>query len=209
MPAAAKCLGWGMNLCWSLLVLLCVLPAARTVERRAVCYSPGPVFMQLFLVQENIEHAVVISGDITGLKPGGEHGFHVHEYGDLTNGCNSTGGHFNPMNKDHGAPADRERHVGDLGNIKAETDGKARVFISDDMISLVGHHNILGRALVVHADKDDLGKGGTPASKTSGNAGARLACCVIGFVASSAWTRPDVRLLFAALVVIGLLGHRV
>uniref|UniRef100_A0A224Z595 superoxide dismutase n=1 Tax=Rhipicephalus zambeziensis TaxID=60191 RepID=A0A224Z595_9ACAR len=179
----------------SLLVLLSVLHVTRTVERRAVCYAPGAVFMQLFFVQESVEHSVVITGEITGLHPG-EHGLHVHSYGDLTNGCNSTKGHFNPMHKDHGGPEDRERHVGDLGNIKAEADGKARVYITDSMISLVGHHNIIGRAMVVHANRDDFGKGGTNESKTSGSAGPRLACCVIGFVSGSAWNSPDLRLLF-------------
>ncbi|KAH7947602.1 hypothetical protein HPB52_013954 [Rhipicephalus sanguineus] len=152
----------------------------------------------------SVEHSVVITGEITGLQPGA-HGLHVHAYGDLTNGCNSTKGHFNPMHKDHGAPEDRERHVGDLGNIKAEADGKARVYITDSMISLVGHHNIIGRAMVVHANPDDLGKGGTNESKTSGSAGPRLACCVIGFVSGSGWTSPDLRLLFttfAFLIVV-------
>ncbi|KAK8761672.1 hypothetical protein V5799_027060 [Amblyomma americanum] len=189
---------------FSLLVLVCIVPAARTVERRAVCYAPGPVFMQLFFVQESIEHSVVITGDITGLQPG-SHGFHVHAFGDLTNGCNSTGPHFNPMHKDHGSPEDRERHVGDLGNIKADADGKARVYITDGMISLVGHHNIIGRAMVVHANPDDLGKGGTEDSKNTGSAGGRLACCVIGFVSGSAWTTPDLRLMLTTLAfVVGL-----
>lgn len=185
----------------SLLVLLCVLHVTRTVERRAVCYAPGSVFMQLFFVQESVEHSVVITGEITGLQPGA-HGLHVHAYGDLTNGCNSTKGHFNPMHKDHGGPEDRERHVGDLGNIKAEADGKARVYITDSMISLIGHHNIIGRAMVVHANPDDLGKGGTNESKTSGSAGPRLACCVIGFVSGSAWNSPDLRLLFTAFTLL-------
>uniref|UniRef100_A0A6M2D332 superoxide dismutase n=2 Tax=Rhipicephalus microplus TaxID=6941 RepID=A0A6M2D332_RHIMP len=185
----------------SLLVLLCVLHVTRTVERRAVCYAPGSVFMQLFFVQESVEHSVVITGEITGLQPGA-HGLHVHAYGDLTNGCNSTKGHFNPMHKDHGGPEDRERHVGDLGNIKAEADGKARVYITDSMISLIGHHNIIGRAMVVHANPDDLGKGGTNDSKTSGSAGPRLACCVIGFVSGSAWNSPDLRLLFTAFTLL-------
>ncbi|KAH6927559.1 hypothetical protein HPB50_005676 [Hyalomma asiaticum] len=149
----------------------------------------------------SIEHSVVITGEITGLQPGA-HGLHVHAYGDLTNGCNSTKGHFNPMHKDHGAPEDRERHVGDLGNIKAEADGKARVYITDSMISLVGHHNIIGRAMVVHANPDDLGKGGTNESKASGSAGPRLACCVIGFVSGSGWTSPDLRLLFATFAFV-------
>ncbi|KAH8020636.1 hypothetical protein HPB51_002585 [Rhipicephalus microplus] len=149
----------------------------------------------------SVEHSVVITGEITGLQPGA-HGLHVHAYGDLTNGCNSTKGHFNPMHKDHGGPEDRERHVGDLGNIKAEADGKARVYITDSMISLIGHHNIIGRAMVVHANPDDLGKGGTNDSKTSGSAGPRLACCVIGFVSGSAWNSPDLRLLFTAFTLL-------
>jgi len=41
---------------------------------------------------------VKIFGDLSNLEPG-LHGFHVHQYGDIyTNGCLSTGGHFNPEN---------------------------------------------------------------------------------------------------------------
>ncbi|GJN30728.1 hypothetical protein PR202_gb19061 [Eleusine coracana subsp. coracana] len=69
------------------------------------------------------------------------------------------GPHFNPHNKPHGAPIDDERHVGDLGNIVANRDGVAEVFIKDLQISLTGPHSILGRAVVVHADPDDLGRG--------------------------------------------------
>ncbi|XP_029839112.2 superoxide dismutase [Cu-Zn] [Ixodes scapularis] len=178
-----------------IIAALFLLPCATAIERRAVCYSPGNVSMMLFFVQENIEHAVVINGEIVGLTPG-DHGLHVHSLGDLTNGCNSTGTHFNPMHKDHGAREDRERHVGDLGNINADVTGKARVYISDGMISLIGHHNIIGRALVVHALPDDLGRGGTDESKATGSSGARLACCVIGFQSGTGWPSPNSRLLF-------------
>ncbi|KAH7571699.1 hypothetical protein JRO89_XS04G0121100 [Xanthoceras sorbifolium] len=99
-----------------------------------------------------------VKGNISGLKPG-LHGFHIHALGDTTNGCNSTGPHFNPLKKNHGAPSDNERHAGDLGNIVAGPDGVAVVSISDRQIPLSGQHSILGRAVVVHADPDDLGKG--------------------------------------------------
>uniref|UniRef100_A0A0E0KAK9 superoxide dismutase n=1 Tax=Oryza punctata TaxID=4537 RepID=A0A0E0KAK9_ORYPU len=98
-----------------------------------------------------------VRGRVTGLAPG-LHGFHIHSFGDTTNGCNSTGPHFNPHNKSHGAPSDDERHVGDLGNIVANKDGVADIFIKDLQISLSGPHSILGRAVVVHADSDDLGR---------------------------------------------------
>jgi hypothetical protein len=54
-----------------------------------------------------------IKGEIKGLKPG-SHGFHVHQYGDTTNGCTSAGAHLNPHNKTHGGPKDDNRHMGDL-----------------------------------------------------------------------------------------------
>lgn len=114
----------------------------------------------------------------------GKHGFHVHEFGDNTNGCMSAGPHFNPNKKEHGAPDAAIRHVGDLGNIVADESGKAKVNINDSLISLTGPNSILGRTVVVHADVDDLGLGGHELSKTTGNAGGRIGCGVIGFSSS-------------------------
>jgi len=64
-----------------------------------------------------------VTGSVSGLKPG-LHGFHVHALGDTTNGCMSTGPHYNPVGKEHGAPEDENRHAGDLGNITVGDDGK-------------------------------------------------------------------------------------
>ncbi|XP_057961039.1 superoxide dismutase [Cu-Zn] 4A isoform X2 [Malania oleifera] len=120
-----------------------------------------------------------VTGCVSGLKPG-LHGFHVHALGDTTNGCMSTGPHFNPAAKEHGAPEDENRHAGDLGNITAGPDGTAKFTITDSQIPLVGPNSIVGRAVVVHVDPDDLGKGGHELSKSTGNAGGRIACGVIG-----------------------------
>jgi len=122
---------------------------------------------------------VLVTGTVKGLTPG-KHGIHVHEFGDSTDGCTSAGAHFNPHGKEHGAPQDANRHVGDLGNLEADASGVAQVKIEDSLISLTGDLSIIGRSLVVHADPDDLGKGGHELSKTTGNAGARAACGVIG-----------------------------
>ena len=117
---------------------------------------------------------------IKGLKDG-EHGFHIHEYGDLSDSCKSACAHFNPYNKKHGGRNSKERHVGDLGNIISKN-GIAKGYFYDDMISLDYKHTccIIGRSVIVHEDRDDLGKGGDEESLKTGNAGKRLACGVIG-----------------------------
>uniref|UniRef100_A0A8J2RDR5 Superoxide dismutase [Cu-Zn] n=1 Tax=Daphnia galeata TaxID=27404 RepID=A0A8J2RDR5_9CRUS len=117
--------------------------------------------------------AVNVKGEVTGLTPG-DHGFHVHEFGDYTNGCMSAGPHFNPTAVEHGGPTDEVRHVGDLGNIVANESGVATVDIEDCLLSLSGVNGIIGRTVVVHADPDDFGKGGHELSKVTGNAGARV-----------------------------------
>lgn len=93
----------------------------------------------------------------------------------------SAGTHFNPYGKQHGGPKDENRHAGDLGNITAGEDGEAIVDITDKQIPLTGNNNIIGRSVVVHADPDDLGKGGHDDSLTTGHAGGRLSCGVIGY----------------------------
>ncbi|KAK5076686.1 Superoxide dismutase [Cu-Zn] [Lithohypha guttulata] len=121
-----------------------------------------------------------ISWDITGHDSDAERGMHIHQFGDNTNGCTSAGPHFNPFGKQHGAPEDSERHVGDLGNFKTDGSGNAKGSVTDSHIKLIGEHSVLGRTIVVHAGTDDLGKGGHEESKKTGNAGGRPACGVIG-----------------------------
>ncbi len=117
---------------------------------------------------------VKVTGEVSGLAPG-KHGFHVHEFGDISNPGDGkcAGGHFNPEKTMHGAPDADERHVGDLGNIEANADGVATIDMTDSVIRLIGPHGIVGRSIVIHADPDDFGQ-------PTGNAGARVAFGVIG-----------------------------
>ncbi|XP_031198130.1 extracellular superoxide dismutase [Cu-Zn] [Mastomys coucha] len=105
---------------------------------------------------------------------------HVHEFGDLSQGCDSTGAHYNPLDVQH------PQHPGDFGNF-AVRNGHLWKHRAGLTASLAGPHSILGRAVVVHAGEDDLGKGGNQASLQNGNAGRRLACCVVGTSSSAAW----------------------
>ncbi|OCH92835.1 copper/zinc binding superoxide dismutase [Obba rivulosa] len=125
---------------------------------------------------------VTISGELSGLDPSALRGFHIHAQGDLSAGCVSAGPHFNPFGHTHGAPSDAARHVGDLGNIAGNKDGVAKFTIEDSLVSLNGPLSVVGRAIVLHAGTDDLGKGGDEESLKTGNAGARAACGVIGIV---------------------------
>lgn len=110
----------------------------------------------------------------------GEHGFHIHKCGDLTQSCKSACDHFNPHNNDHGGLTTHNSHVGDLGNITSK-DKIAKGIIRTDKITLhQGKTNIIGRMIIVHEDRDDLGQGDNDESLKTGNAGSRLACGVIG-----------------------------
>ena len=120
--------------------------------------------------------------DVTGLKKNALHGFHVHECGDMSEQCESMCAHFNPYHKTHGCPGKRERHVGDLGNLQTDTQGRAQYHMYDDVIQLRGtKSNILGRGLIIHADADDCGGTDHQLSSTTGNSGKRIACAVIGY----------------------------
>ena len=117
--------------------------------------------------------------------PAGKHGFHIHEFGDMSDGCATLGAHWNPTGQEHGSVHSRVRHAGDFGNVEK---GKVyRYFIKDARI-LSGSttFRVLGRSVVIHEDEDDLGLGGAPDSKTTGGSGARIGCAIIGLCSSKA-----------------------
>ncbi len=120
------------------------------------------------------DKGVVVVANISGLTPG-KHGFHIHEYGDASSPDGmASGGHFNPHKMEHGAPASTKRHVGDMGNIEADSEGHAKLELTDPALGFSGATSILGRGVVVHEGADDL------TSQPAGNAGKRLAVGVIG-----------------------------
>jgi Cu-Zn family superoxide dismutase len=140
----------------------------------AVLYPAGDSQVHGTILFEKVSGGVKVTADITGLSPG-DHGFHIHEYGDCSSSdAASAGGHFNPAKMSHGGPHDPARHEGDMGNITAGADGKAHLEWTDPMMSLEGRNSILGRSVIVHAGTDDM------KTQPTGNSGARVACGVIG-----------------------------
>jgi Cu-Zn family superoxide dismutase len=120
------------------------------------------------------EGGVRVEGVLSGLTPGGEHGFHVHQNGDCSDPeGKSAGPHFNPSEKEHGDIVG-DSHVGDLGNISADDQGRATINVVKANATLgTDDHSYIGRAVVVHAKADDL------QSQPAGDSGGRVACGVI------------------------------
>lgn len=120
-------------------------------------------------------NAVLIAGEVRGLAPNKEHGFHIHEKGDCSSGDGmGTGGHFNPNAQAHGAHGHSSHHAGDLASLKADASGVARFSYTSTTIAVgAGTTDVLGRGLIVHRDADDY------KTQPTGNSGPRVACAVI------------------------------
>ncbi|MGY0633529.1 superoxide dismutase family protein [Luteimonas sp. A478] len=128
--------------------------------------------LQFAVVDGNIH----VTGEVTGLSAGGEHGFHVHETGDCSApDATSAGGHFNPEDAEHGRAGQGEHHVGDSDNLMANDEGVAQVdrWLHGATLGDGGAADIVGKGVIVHADADDY------VTQPTGGAGDRLACGVI------------------------------
>jgi len=115
----------------------------------------------------------VIECNLRGVTDG-LHGLHVHEFGDMSQGCESMGPHFSLEPHRHGGRMTSERHTGDLGNVLSKN-GRVR----QRLVAKIQVAHILGRGLVLHANADDLGRGSWPDSGTTGHSGSRIACGII------------------------------
>ena len=128
--------------------------------------------------QENQNTPISIGVSLQGLSPNTLHGWHVHANKVSNQNCTTAGGHFNPMNTNHGGPSDDmgSRHFGDLGNLMSDSNGNINVQVTDTLVTLYGKYNVSGLGLVIHERMDDMGQGTADASKVNGNSGARIAC---------------------------------
>lgn len=122
-----------------------------------------------------LPHGVRAVGEVRGLVPGSEHGFHIHDKGDCGNNGDASGGHFNPGGATHGKFGAPGSHAGELPSLLADAKGVAAFDVELHAISLgTGAPNdAIGRALIVHRDRDDF------TTQPSGNSGPRVACAVI------------------------------
>lgn len=135
--------------------------------------SPNPTVGSVTFTA--LDHGVRVAGEVRGFAPGTEHGFHIHEKGDCGDNGNAAGGHFNPAGGTHGKFGAPGSHAGELPSLVADASGTARFSVDVHSISLTdgAANNVIGRALVVHRDRDDF------TSQPAGNSGPRVACALI------------------------------
>lgn len=167
-------LGLALVLLFAALAAGCAGTPAGPVALAQLSPTRGNAVMGSVTFRQNGDK-VVVTGEVRGLAPGGEHGFHVHEKGDCSSGDGeSAGGHFNPSGAPHGQHASGQHHAGDLPSLRADAGGVAKFAFESRTISVgSGATDVIGRGLIVHRNPDDY------RTQPTGNAGPRLACAVI------------------------------
>jgi Cu-Zn family superoxide dismutase len=152
-------------------------------------FNPEKISGKICFHQCTKDSNTFIKVELSGFEPNTIHASHIHEFGDMTEGCKSACEHYNPLGEKHGnyeLHGDK-RHVGDMmNNLEADNEGNVYLEFEDDLIDLWGKYSIAGRSVVIHGKEDDLGKYrdlktslGIESGK-SGNAGSRIACAIIG-----------------------------
>ena len=141
----------------------------------------------IVIIHGKVKGTIILKDTKRGLKiicdlkniSEGFHGFHVHQFGDISDKANSLGGHYNPENKNHGGLSSKNRHKGDFGNLIANKNNivKYNFYVKDLKVN-----ELLGRSLVIHEKKDDLGLGLNNESKKTGNSGKRIGYGIIGLM---------------------------
>jgi len=147
-------------------------PAGPSARAELLSRSGSSVTGAVDFVQRG--NVLVVTGEIRGLKPNAEHGFHVHEKGDCSapDGT-SASGHFNPGGHPHGHPQQGPHHAGDMPQLETDAYGNARLVAVLPGLTLEGASGIVGKGVIVHAAPDDF------QTQPAGNSGARMACGVI------------------------------
>ncbi len=149
-------------------------PLALTIPLHGYPQYPikGTVTLESIPEHKGIRITTVVDGLTPGL-----HGYHIHEAAN----CNSIDGssakgHYNPHKLAHGAYHANEKHLGDLGNLHADSHGHARssVFIED--VHLAEEPKLGARSFIIHQDTDDF------VSQPSGNSGPRIACATVPLI---------------------------
>lgn len=140
--------------------------------------AKGEKVGDLTLTQE--ADGVKVAVEARNLPPG-FHGFHIHAVGKCEPPFTSAGGHFNPGNQTH------SNHAGDLPNLLVNADGKASAVLKTARFKVADLFDVDGSALIIHDGPDNHANipsryrpDPDQATLSTGDAGGRIACGVIG-----------------------------
>ena len=130
---------------------------------------------------------VEVAAEVVGVEGPGLRGFHLHEHGDCSAAdFTSAGDHFDPHGGHHGPPSDPEGHAGDFGNIEIREDGSGSLVLLTDQLTVEpGPASVVGRAVILHEQADDL------ETQPTGDAGGRVACGVVELAATTGHLDAD------------------
>ena len=103
---------------------------------------------------------VIVKVNLSGFPYNKLYAMHIHEYGDLSNGCMSCGGHFSKGSQIHGEKESNKDgfHSGDLINNIYPHNGKVNITFEAYGFAIP---EIYGRSLMIHEESDDYGLQGT------------------------------------------------
>lgn len=161
-----------------------VVPRVATASAAATLVDPqGKPGGRVTLTQ--VADGVEIVINVENLTPG-EHGVHVHAVGRCEPGPDpsgqtiafgAAGPHFDPgASQHHRGPgqAPTQGHVGDMPNIVVAADRTGTLRYLHPHASLdTGAQSVLGKSVIVHAQRDDY------TTNPTGNSGGRVLCGVI------------------------------
>ncbi|WP_207428874.1 superoxide dismutase family protein [Pedobacter sp. SYSU D00535] len=100
---------------------------------------------------------------------------HIHEHGDCGNAGNDAHGHWNPTKANHGKWGQGQFHLGDIGNVTLDANGKGKLEMDTNLwtVGTGATNDVVGKAIMVHEKADDY------ITQPTGNAGGRIGCGVI------------------------------
>ena len=140
--------------------------AHATIQPTSLAEMPMTGFVEF---KQEKSDRVKVEVKMIGLLPNTRMGFHVHEFGDCRNDGNNAGGHYNPLNQDHGGASSSVRHRGDLGNLSVNDRGE----VNASIVVPGTVKEFVNRAVIIHQNEDDL------KTQPTGQAGARIGCGVL------------------------------
>ena len=152
----------------------------NSASKKAICVlipiNNSTIYGNVTFYQNNPNSNLSVNFGIQNIQ--GIHGFHIHQFGNISENCLSAGGHYNPTHTTHGNLHNHIRHLGDFGNLIAK-ENQILDTLKLDNISLFGKFSIINKTCVIHSKEDDLGKGKNGESLLNGNSGKRIGCGIL------------------------------